>query len=98
MTSEAWEKAVEAGAQEYCEGGCSGLADYERREVVEAILRAAFPILAEDVRQSFINELADAIGAMDLSDSKREVIKAGLRAAVMRVNGRARIEQMKEQG
>lgn len=32
---------VEAGLQHYSEGGCCGLADYERREVVHAILTAA---------------------------------------------------------
>jgi len=32
---------VKAGARHYVEGGCSGLTDYEREEVVESILYAA---------------------------------------------------------
>jgi hypothetical protein len=32
---------VDKGMEHYSEGGCSGLADYERREVVRAILEAA---------------------------------------------------------
>jgi hypothetical protein len=35
------DEMVEAGLQHYSEGGCSGLADYERREVVRAVLEAA---------------------------------------------------------
>ncbi len=32
---------IEAGLEYYAEGGCGGLADHERREVVEAIIEAA---------------------------------------------------------
>lgn len=35
------DEMVELGLQQYSEGGCSGLADYERREVVRAIIEAA---------------------------------------------------------
>lgn len=36
------DEMVEAGLQHYSEGGCSGLDENERREVVESILNAAF--------------------------------------------------------
>jgi hypothetical protein len=34
------DRMIETGLQNYSEGGCSGLSDYERREVVRAILEA----------------------------------------------------------
>ena len=43
------EEMVEAGLQHYSEGGCSGLADYERKEVVRDILEAALSAPAEPV-------------------------------------------------
>lgn len=39
------DEMIEAGLQRYSEGGCSGLADYERREVVQDILEAAFALV-----------------------------------------------------
>lgn len=45
------DEMVEAGVQYYAEGGCMGLADYERREVVRSILEAA---LAVPARQTHV--------------------------------------------
>ena len=68
------EEMIEAGLQHYSEGGCSGLADYERREVVKDILTAGMEVfgsLTPDERSEYWRGAYDRMAARSIEDGAK---------------------------
>lgn len=68
------EEMIEAGLQHYSEGGCSGLAEYERREVVKDILTAGMEVfgsITPDERSEYWRGAYDRIAARNIEDGTR---------------------------